>query len=231
MPPRAPAERGALCVRVKRIVSVDRHPQGVGDRLLVAQGEVVPVDGFLVSEAAVLDASALTGETRPVEAQRGDAIQSGALNAAAPLEMVATATAEASTYAAIVRLVREASAVSLSAFSIVVVIPAPEAAVASVVIGHGEQVIGQRVLTQIDAQPVSNDVRLSGSLLHWQNNGLPATVRYTADGGATWEVLAVDTLKTSLMVDLTSLTPGGYFEITLADSSLPLIYQVHAGAR
>jgi len=128
-------------------------------------------------------------------------------------------------------VVREASAVSLSAFSIVVVIPAPEAAVASVVIGHGEQVIGQRVLTQIDAQPVSNDVRLSGSLLHWQNNGLPATVRYTADGGATWEVLAVDTLKTSLMVDLTSLTPGGYFEITLADSSLPLIYQVHAGAR
>ena len=104
------APRRAHVFREEGVVDVDPNEIRVGDHLLVAQGEVVPADGVLVSEAAVLDASALTGETRPLEVEKGDAIQSGALNAAGPLEMVATATAEASTYAAIVRLVREASA-------------------------------------------------------------------------------------------------------------------------
>jgi cation transport ATPase len=45
-----------------------------GDLLLVQPGEVVPVDGRLESEAAVLDESALTGEPLPVACdQRGTA--------------------------------------------------------------------------------------------------------------------------------------------------------------
>ncbi len=38
----------------------------VGDRLLVRAGEVVPVDGVVISEAATIDESALTGEPIPV---------------------------------------------------------------------------------------------------------------------------------------------------------------------
>jgi heavy metal translocating P-type ATPase len=78
------------------------------DVLLVKQGEVVPVDGFLVSENCVLDESALTGESRPVERSKGDALRSGAVNAGASLALRATATAEESTYAGIVRLIEEA---------------------------------------------------------------------------------------------------------------------------
>jgi heavy metal translocating P-type ATPase len=78
------------------------------DVLLVKQGEVVPVDGFLVSENCVLDESALTGESRPVERSKGDAMRSGAVNAGASLALRATATAEESTYAGIVRLIEEA---------------------------------------------------------------------------------------------------------------------------
>jgi heavy metal translocating P-type ATPase len=78
------------------------------DVLLVKQGEVVPVDGFLVSENCVLDESALTGESRPVERSKGEALRSGAVNAGASLALRATATAEESTYAGIVRLIEEA---------------------------------------------------------------------------------------------------------------------------
>jgi heavy metal translocating P-type ATPase len=81
-----------------------------GDRLLVKPGEIVPVDGVLLAADAVLDESALTGESTPVERRSGDRIASGGVNAGGPFDLRALATAEGSTYAAIVRLVREAEA-------------------------------------------------------------------------------------------------------------------------
>ncbi|HEY4591375.1 MAG TPA: heavy metal translocating P-type ATPase [Thermoanaerobaculia bacterium] len=81
-----------------------------GDRLLVKPGEIVPVDGVLLNPDAVLDESALTGESTPVERRSGDRIASGGVNAGGPFDLRALATAEGSTYAAIVRLVREAEA-------------------------------------------------------------------------------------------------------------------------
>jgi heavy metal translocating P-type ATPase len=79
----------------------------LGDVLFVKTGEVVPVDGVLEGDA-VLDESALTGESRPVERPRGDLVRSGALNAGAGFDLHATSTAADSTYAGIVRLVEEA---------------------------------------------------------------------------------------------------------------------------
>jgi heavy metal translocating P-type ATPase len=79
-----------------------------GDRLLVKPGEVVPVDGLMTSQAAVLDESALTGESMPVEHLASDRVRSGAVNVGPPFDMRALTTADESTYAGIVRLVREA---------------------------------------------------------------------------------------------------------------------------
>jgi heavy metal translocating P-type ATPase len=78
-----------------------------GDLLLVKTGEVVPVDGLMAGDG-VLDESALTGESRPVERPHGDLVRSGAVNAGAPFDIRATASAEESTYAGIVRLVKSA---------------------------------------------------------------------------------------------------------------------------
>jgi heavy metal translocating P-type ATPase len=78
-----------------------------GDLLLVRPGEIVPVDG-LVASAATLDESALTGEARPVEHSAEDKVASGTVNVGSPFDLRATATADTSTYAGIVRLVREA---------------------------------------------------------------------------------------------------------------------------
>jgi heavy metal translocating P-type ATPase len=79
----------------------------LGDRLLVKTGEVVPVDGVILDDG-VLDESALTGESRPVERQSGDRVRSGAVNAGGGFDLRATASAQESTYAGIVRLVTEA---------------------------------------------------------------------------------------------------------------------------
>jgi heavy metal translocating P-type ATPase len=81
-----------------------------GDRLLVRQGEVVPVDGIVAEGVAVLDEAALTGEAEPVRRERQERVRSGTVNAGPPFDLLATATAEASTYAAIVRLVEQAQA-------------------------------------------------------------------------------------------------------------------------
>ncbi len=79
-----------------------------GDRLLVRPGEVVPVDGVVLTASATLDESALTGESRQVVREAGDPLASGVVNSGGPFDMRATATADASTYAGIVRLVEQA---------------------------------------------------------------------------------------------------------------------------
>jgi len=80
-----------------------------GDRLLVRHGEVVPVDGTLCGPVE-LDESALTGESVAQRRVAGDAVCSGVLNVGAAVEMVASAPAQHSTFAGIVRMVRKAQA-------------------------------------------------------------------------------------------------------------------------
>ncbi|MBI3647725.1 MAG: heavy metal translocating P-type ATPase [Actinobacteria bacterium] len=113
---RAHRELSALLERAPRMVTryedgeLATRPVGEvspGDRLIVKTGEVIPVDGIALGPT-VLDESALTGESRPVERADGEQIRSGAVNAGAAFDLRAVATAQESTYAGIVRLVQEA---------------------------------------------------------------------------------------------------------------------------
>jgi heavy metal translocating P-type ATPase len=114
---RASREMTALLARVPR--TAVRHHDGrleeveltavePGDRLLIRQGDVVPVDGTIAEGLAVLDQSALTGESIPIQQHTGDTIMSGATNVGAAFDMVASRRAAESTYAGIVRLVAAA---------------------------------------------------------------------------------------------------------------------------
>ncbi|WP_095147712.1 heavy metal translocating P-type ATPase [Pseudomonas sp. Irchel s3a18] len=76
--------------------------------LLVRLGEVIPVDGRLLSPAAILDESALSGESMPVTRREGEQLPSGVSNVGAPILLLASRTAAQSTYAAIVRLAESA---------------------------------------------------------------------------------------------------------------------------
>jgi len=114
---RARREMHDLLARVPR--SATRHRNGAleevalddivpGDRLLIRQGDVVPVDGTIVSETAYLDTSALTGESLPLRLARSAEAMSGSTNAGEAFDLMATHPAAASTYAGIIRLVSEA---------------------------------------------------------------------------------------------------------------------------
>jgi len=116
---RARKELSSLVERAPRVVH--RYADGqltepgietvrAGDLLMIKPGEIVPVDGVITDPLAVLDESALTGEALPVERRTGERARSGAVNAGGPFDLRAVATADASTYAAILRLVREAEA-------------------------------------------------------------------------------------------------------------------------
>jgi heavy metal translocating P-type ATPase len=78
-----------------------------GDRLLVRNGEFVPVDGSLTG-LAQLDESALTGESVIQQRSSGESVNSGVVNVGAAFEMVAAASAADSTFAGIVRMVQSA---------------------------------------------------------------------------------------------------------------------------
>lgn len=79
-----------------------------GDRLLIRQGDVVPVDGRLETGSAYLNMAALTGESLPVSLEPGAEVLSGSTNAGDAFDMLATEAAKDSTYAGIVRLVEQA---------------------------------------------------------------------------------------------------------------------------
>jgi heavy metal translocating P-type ATPase len=87
-------------------VPVDRVQ--AGDVVLVRAGEVVPVDGTVVSPEAVLDTSALSGEPLPETLRQGMPVLSGSANAGAPFAVQADRPASDSAYGALVRLVEHA---------------------------------------------------------------------------------------------------------------------------
>jgi cation transport ATPase len=90
---RARRELTALVQRAPRIAhrragaAVEEVPVSalaVGDVVLVRTGDVVPVDGAVVSAEAVVDESTLTGESLPVTRRAGEQVLSGTANAGAP---------------------------------------------------------------------------------------------------------------------------------------------------
>ncbi len=93
-----------------RIEEVAVDAIGRGDVVVVRAGEVVPVDGTIASEHAVVDESSLTGEPLPATYPRGAGVRSGVINAGGPFDLRAARPAAESAYAALVRLVQAAQA-------------------------------------------------------------------------------------------------------------------------
>lgn len=93
-----------------KVVDMDLDDVEIGAHLLIKPMEVVPIDGFLLSEAAILDESSVTGETKPNELQQGDEILSGAINGSSSIEIRTSVAASESQFQKIVALVREAEA-------------------------------------------------------------------------------------------------------------------------
>ncbi len=102
------APRSALVRRGDEVVELPVEEVEVGERVLVRAGEVIPVDGMVESEEAIVDESALTGEPLPVTIRRGGHVRSGTTSTGAAFELSALRPAAESAYAALVRLVERA---------------------------------------------------------------------------------------------------------------------------
>lgn len=80
----------------------------VGDEILIRKGEVVALDGTLLSESGETDESSLTGEPYFITKIKGDVIRSGTVNIGQPIVVRITRTEEDSTYRKIVDMVKQA---------------------------------------------------------------------------------------------------------------------------
>jgi Cu2+-exporting ATPase len=79
-----------------------------GMRIALTAGERVPVDGVVEEGASELDCAIATGESAPRAVSPGMAVQAGTLNLSGPLTIAATAKAESSFLAEMVRLMEAA---------------------------------------------------------------------------------------------------------------------------
>ena len=105
------AARGALTVQpdgARLYLPVEEIKPGI--TILVAAGERIPVDARVVSGRSEVDCSLLTGESEPRTVAEGLTLRAGMLNVTAPLTVVATATAQDSFVAEMIRLMEVAEA-------------------------------------------------------------------------------------------------------------------------
>jgi P-type E1-E2 ATPase len=91
-----------------QFTEVQANQVQVDDILLVRPGDLIPVDGALLSPQADVDESALTGEPLTRSKQTGDGLLSGSVNGGSAFEMRAAKIAAQSKYAQIVQLVQAA---------------------------------------------------------------------------------------------------------------------------
>ena len=87
---------------------VDAGLLAVGDRFVVRPGERVATDGTVVEGASGIDASAITGESVPVEVTVGDAVIGGTTNVGGRVVVTATSVGADTQLANMARLVEDA---------------------------------------------------------------------------------------------------------------------------
>jgi heavy metal translocating P-type ATPase len=104
----ARAPRSAHRKQDGQITEIEASQVAVDDILLVRPGDLIPVDGALLSPQADVDESALTGEPLTRSKQTGDGLLSGSVNGGNAFEMRAAKIASESKYAQIVQLVQAA---------------------------------------------------------------------------------------------------------------------------
>lgn len=80
----------------------------IGDIILVKKGEVIPLDGELLSESALIDESTLTGEADPKEKLAGFFLRSSTINIGEAIQIKVKTEEKDSTYKKIIEMVREA---------------------------------------------------------------------------------------------------------------------------
>ena len=81
-----------------------------GDIFIVYPGESVPVDAVVIDGSSAVDESSLTGESIPVEKEKGDSVSASTVNQSGVLKCQATAVGKDTTISQIIQMVSDAAA-------------------------------------------------------------------------------------------------------------------------
>ena len=92
------------------VETVDPYDVEIGNKIQIKAGEIIPLDGIVVSGRAMLDTSALTGESVPRSVNVGDHVYSGSINKDGLLSLEVTKEFSESTASKILDLVENAAA-------------------------------------------------------------------------------------------------------------------------
>ena len=104
----------ALQVRMANLVenngvrSIPAELVHVGDILQVSPDSTIPTDGVIRDGVTQVDESSLTGESKPVEKQRGSPVIAGTLNLSGSIKITASRSLSENTIAGISRLMHDA---------------------------------------------------------------------------------------------------------------------------
>ena len=82
----------------------------IGDQFVVRPGENIPVDGIVLEGTSAVNESALTGESIPVDKEKGDGVSAATLNQSGFLRCEATRVGEDTTLSQIIQMVSDAAA-------------------------------------------------------------------------------------------------------------------------
>lgn len=102
IPPEARVRR----LGVARILPLDQVE--VGDHVLVAPGEKVPVDGVVIEGHSYVDQSRITGESMPAEKHAASLVYAGSINQMGALEIVVERVGRDTSYGRIIQAVEAA---------------------------------------------------------------------------------------------------------------------------
>ena len=95
---------------LKNGVDIESELLKKGDILIVKPGEGIPADGIILSGSTSVNESALTGESLPVNKNKGDKVIGGTINYEGAIEIEVSEVGDESTLYKIAKLVEEVSA-------------------------------------------------------------------------------------------------------------------------
>ncbi len=104
----APKTANVIRNGVEQQVAIDAVVKG--DIFVVRPGENIPVDGIVIDGSSAVNESALTGESIPVDKEKGDNVSAATLNQSGFLTCEATRVGEDTTLSQIIQMVSDAAA-------------------------------------------------------------------------------------------------------------------------
>jgi heavy metal translocating P-type ATPase len=100
--------RIATIRRAGQVTSTEVSEIQRGETIIVKPGELLPVDGVVVSGRSFVDQAAITGESMPIEKMRGSAVYAGTINQSGSLEVTAERLGRDTTFGKIIEVVEQA---------------------------------------------------------------------------------------------------------------------------